>query len=397
MANNVTIRIYDIANPSNYVDVTQYAVSLNVSRGKFRETDYFQAGYASVVFNNYDRVFDPTNTSSPLYGFLNPKQRIYIDINAYAVFSGLVDNWSFTYDKTLEATASFTAYESTNLFVNQYLPAQPFPSELSGARINRILDSTSVQWPSGYGARSIDAGRQMLDADTITENTNVQEYMNLIQDSEQGQLYMNGTETIFFRDSARTPTSSPGFAVFADDGSTYTYSSSTYNAFPYEEIEVSYSTELLSNRILVKSWDGVSYNQTDETSSQGLYGLFTLVLDKVLISGSTVLSNLAQWLKNKYAYPEYRFNRLRVNLYALSLLDQSQFVSQVQLNGFAKIKFKPNGTGSTIERYVRVIGIEHEVESGSHYVNLTFESLKNPLLVLDDSEFGKLDYYSLAL
>ena len=395
MANNLTIWIYDIANPSNYVDVTEYAISLNVTRGKLRDTDLYKPGYASVVFNNYDRVFDPTNTSSPLYGFLNPKQRIYIDINAYAVFSGLVDNWSFTYDKTFEATASFTAYESTNLFVNQYLPEYTFPSELSGARINRILDSNWVQWPSGYGARSIDAGTQMLDADSIAANTNVQEYMNLIQQTEQGQLYIDGTETLFFRDASRSISSSPGYPVFADDGSTYVYSGSTYTSFPYEMIDVSYSTELLYNRINANKWDSSSV-QKDDLVSQSLYGLYTLILDGLLSSSSTQLNNLATWLINKYSIPEYRINSLRVNLFGLSNSRQDDFYSQIKLNGFAKIKFKPNSTGSSIDKYVRIIGLETEADSGSHYVTLTFEALK-PLLTLDDSEFGKLDYYSLAL
>jgi hypothetical protein len=105
---------------------------------------------------------------------------------------------------------------------------------------------------------------------------------------------------------------------------------------------------------------------------------------------------LGSLLIRKYANPEYRINSIRINVYALDGSTQ-QDMAKLQPNNYAKVRFKPNGIGDTIERSVQIIGIAHEITPGSHYMTLQFDSIKVPYLVLDDAEFGKLGSYSLRL
>jgi len=52
---------------SGFVDVTQYVQSVSISRGITRVLEDYPAGSVSVTFVNNNRVFDPLNTSSPLW------------------------------------------------------------------------------------------------------------------------------------------------------------------------------------------------------------------------------------------------------------------------------------------------------------------------------------------
>jgi hypothetical protein len=103
---------------SSYIDVTQYVQNISISRGINRNLDDFSAGSVSVTFVNNNRVFDPLNTSSPLwfgaggYTLVQPAGRIRISSNGVRRFTGFVQDWDFAYeDSGFDATASLTALD----------------------------------------------------------------------------------------------------------------------------------------------------------------------------------------------------------------------------------------------------------------------------------------------
>lgn len=384
MANNVVVWLY-ASDGTTYVDVTSYVTAFSCSRGKSRALDYYEPGTCNIMFNNYSRVFDPTNTSSPLYGYVKPKQRVYATINGNSIFSGWIDDWSFTYDVSGEASASLVASELSTLFANQFfLKDKTFPAELSGARISRVLNLDEVAWPGGS---TIDAGTQMLDKALVVLGTNVLDYLRQVEVSEQGQLYVEGQDNLYFDDNSVGASTVGGFPTFADDGSGYYY----------EALDVSYTTQLLYNNIQVNAWDGIANRVATTPTSSALFSPISLSVDGVLYTNGDKLHNLASYISSKYSQPEYRFNSITVNMFALDLSQQSVLRSRTPLNGFAQVIFTPNGVGSAITRYVRIIGITHDVTAGSHLVTFNLESLKTPNLVIDDNEFGKLDNYALGL
>ena len=52
---------------SGYVDVSSYVQSVTIDRGISRVLEDYSAGSLSITFVNNSRVFDPLNTSSPLF------------------------------------------------------------------------------------------------------------------------------------------------------------------------------------------------------------------------------------------------------------------------------------------------------------------------------------------
>jgi hypothetical protein len=393
-----TLAYYDDLGAYESISITAKIVSVNITRGKSRQLDYYEPGSVSVTLNNFDRAFDPTNDASDYQPFVFPKRIVDITSGGFSIFSGLIDDWSFSYDVNGEAYATFAATESTGILANQYMAAQSFPAELSGARINRVLDDPGVSWSTAFGDRAIDVGTQLLDAQTIASNTNALEYLHQIETSEQGSLFFNsGSYGIEFVDNNNSINSTTGYELFADDGTiNYTFGTAGKASINYDFIDITYTTQLMYNNITVTPAVGGTPVQAVNPSSIDAYSVNQLNVENVLYSSSSRLSNLAGLLISKYSVPEYRINSIRINFYALSNSVQ-QDLAQLQLNDYAKVRFKPNGIGDTIERAVQIIGINHDVNPGSHYIILQFDSIRVSYLVLDDVEFGKLDTYSLGL
>jgi hypothetical protein len=400
MALNVvaTLAYYDDLGAYESINITSKVVAVNITRGKSRQLDYFEPGSVSVTLNNFDRAFDPTNDASDYQPFVYPKRIVDITSGGFSIFSGLIDDWTFSYDVNGESYASFAATESIGILANQYMAAQSFPAELSGARVNRVLNDAGVAWSTAYGDRAIGTGTQLLDAETIANNTNALEYLRQIEVSEQGSLFFNsGSYGIEFVDNNNSINSTTGYELFADDGTiNYTFGTAGKPSINYDFIDVSYTTQLMYNNIFVGSYNGVNYAIATNPSSITAYSTNQLNVENVLYSATAKLANLAGLLISKYSLPEYRISSIRINFYGLASTVQED-LAQLQVNDFAKVRFKPNGIGDTIERSVQIIGIKHEISPGSHSLILQFDSIRVSYLVLDDVEFGKLDSYSLGL
>lgn len=397
MATNLQVWLYDDTG-TNYVNATPYVYGLNITRGKTRALDHYEPGLTSVVFDNQTRVFDPTNTSSPFYGYVAAKQRVIVTQGGFTVFSGLIDAWEFSFSVDGTSTASLSASDLTSLFTNQvFVNSVTFPSELSGSRVNRVLDADEVQWPSGWGSRVLDAGTQLLDQQTVEAGTNVFDYLRSVEDSEQGQLFIDASDSLKFQDNSRYLSSSGTLPVLADDNSTYISYGSAIPAWKYDSIEVSFATNLLYNSVVVYSYDGVGFAQAEVPDSIASNSKMALEIENVLYGDRERLQSLATYVVGKYSEPEYRFESIRLNMFALTSGQQETIFDELRLNNFVKIRFTPNSTGSVIERLARIIGIDHDAEPGSYYMTFRFESIRYPSLILDDASYGKLDTNTLGL
>jgi len=375
-------------------NITSYVINTTVTLGKNQILDTFQPGTATFYLKNFNREFDPTNTSSAFYGAVLPRATwVYIEIEGMnTLFDGWVDDWSFEYDINGESTAVLVASERTGLFARQYILASSFPAELSGARVERVLEDAGVAYTNPYNVNPwiLDGGTKMLDADTTCRGRNALEYLNSIVDSEQGAFYTDQAGSLIFKDAANSVTSAATAVTqfFTDDG--------TSGAYPYTDIDLSYSTDLLYNRVSVTSNDETRTVTATDSNSITLYQTSQLDVSAILYNDSTTMGYLANYIVSKYNEPQYRVNNLTVSFTNLDNTRKNNLLDLLGLNSYCKVKFTPNGTGTAIERFCKVIGIEHAIDIDNHNVTFTFESIMSPSIVLDDVEFGKLDSYSLG-
>lgn len=100
--------------PPTWVDLTDKAQQIQIERGRSYELDDFQAGRATVRFDNRDRMLDPTFSGS--YSGLLPMARLRIqatyDGDTYPIFYGFINSWPTTYDKNKNAYTDITAFDA---------------------------------------------------------------------------------------------------------------------------------------------------------------------------------------------------------------------------------------------------------------------------------------------
>lgn len=366
---------------SVFVDITDDVQSYTITRGKSRELDGFSSGEAIVTLKNTSRAYDPLYTASPYYGNIVPKKEIRISSNNIVEFFGVVDDWNLDYAPGRLDTATMVASDAFVYLNNETLTASTATTQLSGARVNAILDA--ISYPSS--SREIDAGNTTLGPDVIPEDQNVLAYLKLIEASELGAIFVgkSGNVTFKSRNSVAATSSVPNLT---DDGT----------GIPYQNLKVVYGSEQLANEIVVSSVITASTAVATDTASQSQYGVFNLTRTDLLMNTNDDLVNMATFLASKYAQPEYRFESLEVRVNDLPLASQNQILD-LELSDIVKVTFTPSGIPPAIVQYAQVIRCDHSVDDmGNHYVSIGLATLDTSFLVLDDTVFGRLDENTLA-
>lgn len=366
---------------TTYTDVTSYVRGYSINRGKSRELDEYRAGTSSVTLSNNDRRFDPTNESSPYYGNILPLKKIRITSKDIVQFLGTIDDWDFTFSPNGDNTATVVSTDQMRIIANQTLPALTNSVELSGARVDNILDE--INWPAD--TRNIDDGAETLGADVVEFGTNALSYLQQVATSEAGSFYIGKDGYATFRDRRVVP--SQQSPLLTDDGT----------GIPYEQLEIVYGSELLYNQVIYENLITGGTAIANALDSQSLYGVQTLQRDNLLISTDIATQDIADALANKYGEPVFRFEGITIRLNDLTS-DQQDEILGLELSDVVQIVFRPGSppTGDPVNEFAEVIGIQTQSDSQFTTVLLKFNTLNGTSLILDDTVFGRLNQNSLA-
>ena len=360
-----------------YVDVTSRVRNFAIGRGRSTVLSQFPAGQASIEFNNHDRAFDPLYTGSPYYGNILPRREIRITSGGIVQFIGWIEDWDLSYSPDGNSVVIATANDATSILAGNTLTAATPTSQLSGSRVNYVLDA--INWSNEQ--RSVETGRATLGAQAITANTNALNYLQKVAASEPGLLFISKDGSVTFDDRSATPTSDSLVQL----GGT---------GIPVQGIQVVYGAENLYNEITLGREGGGTATAQDSASISS-YGPRNYTETGLLLSTDAQLVELAVVYAQRYSSPEYRFEAVEVGLHKLDDAEQAQMLG-LELGSICKVVFTPNNIGSPIEQFLQVIRIKHSVLPQTHFMELGFQALDYAALVLDDPEFGKLDTYSLS-
>jgi hypothetical protein len=277
------------------VDLTSLVESVNITRGRSRQLDQFNAGTATIAFDNASQILNPSNTSSPYYPFVLPRCPVQVLANGIPIYTGLVTDWNLDYDISNEDMMYASCSDNFTVLANQNLTAVTPSAQASGARINTVLSYSEVNY---QGATAIDAGSSTLGAYAIPQDTNVLNYLQQINTSEQGYLFMsaNGTLTFKGRSSVLNPVAG---ATFNTDGT----------GLPYQTLVNQYGDELLYNNISTQSPAGAIQNTTN-AASIALYQSQTYQLLDLLNSTTTEVAGLGNYVLRAFQLKWLLFQRL---------------------------------------------------------------------------------------
>ena len=360
-----------------FVDLTSIVESVNITRGRNRQLDQFNAGTATIAFNNQTQVLNPSNTASPYYPYVLPRCPVQILSNGISIYTGVVTDWNLDYDISNKDMMYASCADQFTVLANQALNAVTPSTQATGARINTILDLTEINY---QGARSIDTGSSTLGAYAIDQDTVCLNYLQQVNTSEQGYLFMsaNGTLTFKGRSSVLNPVVG---ATFNTDGT----------GLPYQTLINQYGDELLYNYIITQSPAG-AVQTTSSATSMALYQAQQYALTNLLNSTTSEVAGLGNYLLGKYQNPVLRFTGLSTQLTALSAAHQNIALTLDLTSICSVVKNFVVGTPATETQTLIVSGVSHNITPGSHIISYTFESTDgNQYLTLDDSIFGTLN------
>ena len=364
-----------------YADLTSIVMSVNIRRGRNRQLDQFNAGTAQVVFNNNSRILDPLNTSSIYYPFVLPRSPIIIYANGTPIYTGFVEDWNLDYQNANQARMVARCVDTFGTLANQQLNAFTPSAETSGLRVDAVLSRPEVAY---QGARSIGTGSSTLGSYAVSQDTNVLNYLQQVNTSEQGYLYTSADGTLTFK--GRTSVLNPvAGASFTTDGT----------GIPYMSLVNSYGSELIYNYIVTQSPAGAAQTSSDSTSI-ALYQTQNYNVLNLLNSTTGEVAGLGAYLLGKYRNPVLRFTGVSCELAALTSAQWSTIFA-IDLTSIVTVqKDYSTGTPTSESQTLIISGIEHKIVPGSHNINFTMESTDgNQYFTLDDAIFGTLSTANL--
>lgn len=196
---------------TGFVDVSQYVKSVSINRGITRALDDFSAGSVSITFVNNSRIFDPLNTSSPLwyvtggYTIVQPGAKVRFSSNGVRRFTGFVQDWGFTYDQAgLDGQATLSALDQLfkvgqTVLTDEPNFVRPKLVESTGTRIE-----TALNYSGNSNPLILQSGQTLLGFDAYNVGDNVLTYLQNVARSEPADLYANAGGTIVFEDRSFT-------------------------------------------------------------------------------------------------------------------------------------------------------------------------------------------------
>jgi hypothetical protein len=246
----------------------------------------FTAGTVSITLNNSDRRFDPINESSPYFdpstgrSSLTPRRRIYIYSHGQPLFVGAITDIDIDYkpqqasSSTDISTVTISASDDFLLLANTYITPEFEPVQtLSGFRLYGVLTLPSVNFPTANYDTSLIfkgvaplGGTEFDPAYTVSAGTNALQYVQKINEAEQGYLFMGADGMLTFIERLE-PQYQTSEAEFSDDGT----------QIPYNSLSVMFGQEQLYNNITVSAVTGTEFSLSDADSVAN-YGLSTLEL-----------------------------------------------------------------------------------------------------------------------
>lgn len=368
-------------------DITERLVTCQIRRGKNEALDRIDAGVVSITVDNSDRRFDPLYVDGPYFGQLVPRRTVIISSNDYPVFVGFIDDFDIQYEPGKQSVVRIDVSDAFSVLTNSALDEFTPDSELSGARINRVLDRPEVDWPAA--ARDIDAGNSvMLDTD-VAEGTGTLEYLQLVANSEFGTLFLAKDGKITYRERNAVP-NTPDL-VFTDE-----VVAGVYQGIQFADVNIVYGSENLYNRISLENADLIPEQAfAEDADSQALYGPRVLNSSGLLIQDPTQLQFLADFLLARYKEPQYRFETVTVVLDTLTTVNQDK-VLDLEIGDIVLVRFEPSDIPPAIEQYCRIIGINHDWNPASKNISFSLERLDFAIFILNDPVLGELDNDRLA-
>lgn len=389
-----------IGSDDIWVDITQWVRSWSFRRGANRGNGIglrYEAGTFSCVLNNGDRRFDPTNLTGPYapggVTTLQPMVRVRLSAVwagvAYQLWTGLADSWLPDYTQPTWSTTTLTATDAFKVFTGRKRVAvTPVGvGEDSGARTSRVL--TSIGWP--LEDRVIATGKSVLQATTLEGDALAE--LQLVQDSELGEFYMDGRGNAVFRNRHATLTetrSNTSQAVFGDAGI-------GAGEIPYASTAIDNDDVTLANRVIAAIAGGTE-QVAEDVSSQAQFLIKEYSKTDLLLTADSEALSWAQAILSESRTPELRFAQVTFNVPTPVAVEATwPALLGRELGDRVTVIRRPPGGGDPNQRDCWIRGIEMSSDGADWKTTLPLETTtRQSFFTIGHPTLGRVGANSIA-
>ena len=372
---------------SDIVDVSDITLRTSIRRGRNRILNKFEAGSATVILEDTNGDWVPTNTASPYYSKLLPlrKIRIWADYDSgsgtvrYYLYSGYITSYDTNFQLGVEGISSVTlqCVDAFRLFSNVAIStvAGTSAGQFTGARMNNLLDVPS--FPSSM--REIDTGDSTVQADPGTER-DLLSALQTIENSEFGGFYIDPEGNAVFLSRDTVAQKADGTATnFADDGT----------GISYQGIDFAYDDTLIFNDVTVNREGGTAQTVQD-TSSIETYFIHSGKREGLLVQTDAESLDQATMILQSRKDAVFRIDSIGLNL--ADDTETARIVAGLSLDIFdlTNITKSTPGSGSvTLELFVQ--GIQQDITTNTWTTKLFTAEPIIQAFILDSATQGTLD------
>jgi len=368
--------------PALIADVTAQTIKIDTRRGRNINQDLYEAGTAVIRVLDPNGDFNPQNTTSPYYTYLQPLRKVRITADngaAYNIFSGYTTDYRYTYPVGQDiAYVDISCVDAFRLFnmSNITTITGGVASETTGTRLGRILDM--VTWPSSM--RTIATGSSTCQASSVdTSVRSVLQSARNVEQSEYGAFYMDPNGIAVFKSRSQVLSAAAASpTVFNQDGSGINYSNVTF-AFDDKQVV---------NNVSAQSTGGTAQTATD-SASVTTYFTHSLSYSNLIVESDAEALNIAR------AYvASHKDTTIRIDSITLDLMTASYtagVTAALDLDYFDQVQItNTQPGGSTITKTLQVQGIAHAITPNTWRTTLTTQEPIIDGFIIGSSLYGIL-------
>lgn len=309
----------------------------------------------------------------------------------FDVFNGFIDDWLIDWEGDYESEVNIPCTDGFALLADNdrtALGSEVGANELTGARVNRILDS--VGWSAS--ARSIATGDTQVKGTTLSGDGLSELF--LVTDTEIGEFYQNASGTMVFRNRRALMNDTRSVEVqarFGDGGD-------TMGELEYHDVGIKYESAQLVNEVRIAR-EGGTQQTVEDAASKAKYRR-TRVFERTdlqMLSDGEALAH-ASWILYIAKDAELRFDELTIE----PQKDEERLFPQClarEIGDRLLVRRRPPGSGGEqIAREVFVRGVQHDIGQWRWTTKFTLQSASKVgnFLTLNHPELGRIGRNALV-
>ena len=363
-----------------WTDVAPYVRGIEIGRGQIPAAlPNITAGSTTLLLDNADGRFDPSNTQSPY----DPDVTLTVPIRIQATYGGatypryygFATAWNIAYPDFMKDSVAVVDCIDGLQLLNQFdLVEVSYPAQSVADRIDAVLDD--VGWPSAWRTIDTDIDSTILAFAVGTEGVTAFSHFADIAQSTAGRFFVDASGNFVYHNRARNSDGGAQKATFGPSD------------LQYLDIVPRYDDDFLYNTVVVTG-DFTVVTTSDATSITA-HGVRSLAVDGSVVPRTEAL-NSAEWYLARHKDQATRIASI-TTMPQKSPTTMWTPILGLELLDAVLVKTEPPGSGDDLYQQVSIQHITESITLDTWEITLDCHPLSDldvsPFWILGTSQLG---------